>query len=89
MKDTIFGKILLNRVKMEIEKTAGTNNPEDPTYKMLYKMQTEMPLRVLSDFSGGSLSYPKLMAILDFTNKKYIAAMRYYLNKLFHKNKEL
>ncbi len=89
LKDTLFGKWLSKKLKSEIAKIANTDDESDPTYKMLYKMQMDMPLRVLSNFSGGTLSYQKLVAMLDFTNKKYINAINSYFKTLFNKNKNL
>ncbi len=89
IKDTFFGKKMLSRVKTEIAKVSGTTDESDSTYKMLYKMQTEMPLRALSDFSNGALSYNKLLSIIEFVNKNYFKALVLYFKAIFKKDNEL
>ncbi len=89
IRDTFFGKKMLSRVKSEVAKVSGTTDENDPTYKMLYKMQTEMPLRALSDFSNGALSYTKLLSIIEFVNKNYLKALVLYFKAIFKKDKEL
>ncbi len=85
IKDTFFGRKIVAKVKREIEETVRTNNEDDPTYKMLYKMQIEMPLRVLSDFSNGALSHNRLLSIIAFSNKKYFKGTLLFIQSIFNR----
>lgn len=86
MKDTFFGRLLYNSLQKKL-RYMFEKDENDPMFKMMEKMLSEMPLKNLVMFSKGKISKKSTEALLTILNGKYLKGI-YAFIKSFRENQK-
>ncbi len=87
ISSTFIGKMLFKFAKAHIRKMLGTEDENDPIYRMTWCTIIESPLRTMVQMGDGTVSMETMNAIVKLANGRYITGVGKLLASLIKGDK--